>query len=149
MIKTANRYFNIGLAGKLELIDYYNHHVYPLIKPGRKYRMKQTDEWCAMFTSCIAYMKGIPANHFPYEVSVAQQVQWAKENGAFTRDVRMVDPGDLIVYDWKLNGTFTHVGFVEMVNGNEILTIEGNYSGTVGKRRIKADSKYIAGYIQI
>lgn len=149
MIKTAKKYLGIGINKRYELMDYYNLHCFRLVSPNRRYRIQRNDEWCAMFTSVIAHMNGLTREQFPYEVSVFYQYKWAKDKGLFFTKVSMVEPNDLIIYDWNANGTFDHVGFVVSVSGGFIKAIEGNKDSTVSYRTIKADSRVIKGFIKI
>ena len=131
MIVEARKYLGVGEFGKRELVNYYNKHCYPLIRPERKYKMSNNDDWCAMFVSVIAHKCGYPTTKFPYEVSCYQQKKMAIANGLFTTDIKLVKPSDLILYRWKGRGVVSHVGFVESIDCGKIVTIEGNYRGTV------------------
>lgn len=54
-------------------------------------------------------------------------------------------PSDIIFFDWELNGTPNHIGFVaERVSDQEVATLEGNTSGGVVARRTRT-AKYIQG----
>lgn len=149
MINTAKKYLGIGITERYKLMDYYNLNCFRLVNPNRRYRIQRTDEWCAMFTSVIAHMNGLTRDQFPYEVSVFYQYKWAKDKGLFFTKVDMVEPNDLIIYDWNANGTYDHVGFVVSVSGGFIKAIEGNKDSTVAYRTIKADSRVIKGFIKI
>ena len=110
MINEALKYLMANAQVKQALMNYYNSNVYPLINPKRKYKIKFTDNWCAMFCSVIAHKCNV--NNFPFEVSVFYMVQLAKEKGIFTQDIKNVTAGDLIIYDWKNDGTLNHVGII-------------------------------------
>lgn len=147
MNNKAREFLGIGFEGKIELMDYYNRNCVNLVKPERRYKMKSTDQWCAMFVSVIAHKLGI--ENFPYEVSVFQQTKLAIEKGDFYNDYSMVSIGDLVVYDWNYDGTLDHVGIVDSVQSGVILVVEGNYQNTVGIRQIDADSRLIHGFIRV
>lgn len=147
MIKTALSYMGIGRSEKMKLFQYYNDNVYPLIEPKRKYKMRDGDDWCAMFVSVIAHMAGI--KNFPFEVSCYYQHIWGVKNGRWEKPNYTPKPNDLIYFDWGRGNRFNHVGFVVSVNNGVICTIEGNKQKTVAKRYIKADSKAIKGYIRL
>lgn len=149
MISTARKYLGIGKAGRYELMDYYNLHCYQLVNPNRRYKIQRNDEWCAMFTSVIAHMNGLTRDQFPYEVSVFYQMKWAKDKGLWFTKPELAKPNDLIVFDWKSNGTYDHVGFVVSVKDGIITTIEGNKDSTVSYRRISTKSREIKGFIKI
>lgn len=149
MIKLAEQYKGIGLSGKLEIMDYYNHHIYPLIKPSRKYRIKQNDNWCACFVSVIAHMSGADAFKFPYEVSVGEQVKLARERGIFTQNMERAKSGDLIIFNWNGDAWPDHVGFIKSIDNGIITTIEGNFRGSVGERHIAMNSPFIVGVVSL
>ena len=149
MIELARKYLFLNTAGKLELMEYYNQNIYPLIKPSRKYRIKQSDNWCAMFTSVIAHKSGYNGGKFPYEVSVGEQVKLARERGAYTQNMERAKVGDLIIFNWNGDSWPDHVGFIQKIENGIITTIEGNYHGTVGERNIALNSKFIMGVISL
>lgn len=149
MINLAKNYLSIKKAEKLKLFDYYNENVYPLIEPERKYKMKEGDNWCAMFTSVIARMNGLTVNQFPYEVSVLYMSKKAEKMGMWKTPKYNPKPNDLIIFDWGKTNRYNHVGFVVSVKDGVILTIEGNKQNTVAYRYIRHDSKAIKGYIAI
>lgn len=140
MIDISKKYLGIGKNGKQELIDYYNQYCLPQVNPKRKYKMTPSDNWCAMFTTVIAHMKGLNVQQFPYEVSVWWQCEIAKERGLYFTDINQVKPNDLIVYDWKKGNRYNHVGFVVSVGNGMLRAIEGNKSDTVAYRNIKTTS---------
>lgn len=147
MINEARQYIGINESQKKQLMDYYNNFVYPLIDKDRKYKIKYSDDWCAMFCSVIAHKCGV--KNFPYEVSVFYMTGLAKKAESFTRDIKEVKTGDLIVYDWKNNGTLDHVGIITEVTPNLIKVIEGNYNKTVGLRSVKYHNKEVYGFIKV
>ena len=149
MIELARKYMFLNTAGKLELMEYYNKNIYPLIKPARKYKIKQNDNWCAMFTSVIAHQSGYDASKFPFEVSVGEQVKIARERGTFTQNMERAKAGDLIIFNWNGDSWPDHVGFIQGIDKGIITTIEGNYHGTVGERHIAMNSKFIMGVISL
>lgn len=149
MINQAKNYLGINRTERLKLFDYYNENVYPLIDKERKYKMRPNDDWCVMFTSVIAIMKGLTVNQFPFEVSVFYQWEKAEKMGLTKPPSYMPKPNDLIVFDWGKGNRFNHVGFVVSVKDGVILTIEGNKNNTVSNRYIRHDSKVIKGYIAL
>ncbi len=143
----ANEYEGINEQEKRSLVDYYNEHCIKLVKPNRRYKMKYSDNWCAMFTSVIAHRMGMNKDMFPYEVSVLQQTEIAKENECFTTDHSKVRAGDLITYNWGRDYVPDHVGIIESIRNGLITVVEGNYKGTVGTRKVVVTSENIFGYI--
>lgn len=149
LLKQAAKYIGANVATHEELVKYYNDNCYPLIPAKRKYKMNMGDNWCAMFTSVIAHKCGLSYDQFPYEVSVGEQVKLARSRGNFTQNMERAKPGDLIIFNWNGDSWPDHVGFIEVINGGIIGTIEGNYRKTVGRRNIAMNSLFIVGAIQI
>lgn len=149
MINKAKEFLGIGKDGKYELMDYYNNFCYLQVAANRKYKIRKTDDWCAMFTTVIAHMCGLNAHQFPFEVSVWYQAQIAKERGLWFTDPTKATPNDLIVYDWKKGNRYNHVGFVVSNEGGFLRVIEGNKNDTVGYRTVKHTSTSIQGFIRV
>lgn len=146
MIKTAMQWKGRGVKGHLDLVSYYNANCLTHISKSRYYKMGITDNWCAMFTSCVADMCGLETDAFPYEVSVAEQVRIAKERGWFIEEWSKAIPNSLAFFDWKGNGVYSHVGIVIANDGRAITTIEGNHNGDVAPRTLPSDSAFFAGF---
>lgn len=131
-----------------QIIDLYNLH-----KPlARGYAVRYTDAWCATFVSAVAIKCGM-TDIIPTECGCGQMIQLFRELGGWDeRDDRTPEPGDVIFYDWNDSGIGDntgwpdHVGFVECVNGGNIVVIEGNNSDSVKRRTLPVNGKYIRGY---
>ena len=149
MINTARQYIGINEFQKKQLMDYYNNAVYPLIDKDRKYKIKPNDNWCAMFCSVIAHKIGRTKDNFPFEVSVFYMTRNAKRMGIFTTDLNKAQVNDLVVYDWKADGTLNHVGILQEIGTDYIKVLEGNYSNTVKVRTVKMPSSEVYGYIKL
>ena len=57
----------------------------------------------------------------------------------------------MLLFNWDdstqpNDGEADHIGYVEQVNGNTIICIEGNYNNKVGRRTINVGWGYIRGY---
>ena len=149
MINTARQYLGINEFQKKQLMDYYNSKVYPLIDNDRKYKIQPNDNWCAMFCSVIAHKIGRTKDNFPFEVSVFYMTRNAKRMGIFTTDLNKAQVNDLVVYDWKADGTLNHVGILQEIGTDYIKVLEGNYSNTVKVRTVKMPSSEVYGYIKL
>lgn len=128
-----------------QIIDIYNSYT-PL---PRGYKVKYTDNWCAVYVSACAIMAGL-ANIIPIECSCGNMISLAKQMGIWNEDGNITpNVRDIILYDWdKKDGWPEHVGLVEAVSGNQITCLEGNKSNAVGRRVITIGSSSIRGYIQ-
>ena len=149
MINEALKYMGLNTQGKLALMDYYNSKIYPLIDNDRKYKIKPNDNWCAMFCSVIAHKIGRTKDNFPFEVSVFYMTRNAKRMGIFTTDLNKAQVNDLVVYDWKADGTLNHVGILQEIGTDYIKVLEGNYSNTVKVRTVKMPNSEVYGYIKL
>ena len=149
MINTALKYMGLNTQGKLALMDYYNSKIYPLIDNDRKYKIQPNDNWCAMFCSVIAHKIGRTKDNFPFEVSVFYMTRNAKRMGIFTTDLNKAQVNDLVVYDWKADGTLNHVGILQEIGTDYIKVLEGNYSNTVKVRTVKMPNSEVYGYIKL
>ncbi len=149
MIRIGMGYLGAGADVHRQLVDYYNWYCVPLVDPVRRYDMKLTDNWCAMFLSVLAHKAGLSSDEFPYEVSVYYQVEAAKDRGQYSKNIDSIRAGDLVVYDWTGRGTFNHVGIVSNVSSSSLEVLEGNYNRTVGVRTVRRTSKAINGFIAL
>ena len=149
MINTARQYIGINEFQKKQLMDYYNSKIYPLIDKDRKYKIQPNDNWCAMFCSVIAHKIGRTKDNFPFEVSVFYMTRNAKRMGIFTPDLNKAQVNDLVVYDWKADGTLNHVGILQEIGTDYIKVLEGNYSNTVKVRTVKMPNSEVYGYIKL
>lgn len=130
-----------------EIIDVYNKH-----KPlAHNYKVKYTDEWCDTFVSACAIKAGA-VDLIGTECGCERHIEIFKKKGIWIED-GSVKPqvGDIIVFNWDDNtqendGFADHIGYVEQVNGNTIICIEGNYQNSVGRRTINVGWGYIRGF---
>ena len=142
------KYLGANESVKRSIIDYYNKHCVQLVKPNRRYRMKYSDNWCACFISVLAHKSGIMVNNFPYEVSVYYMCELAKERNQFITVQDNIKVGDLVIYDWSGRRVgYNHVGIVSNIDGGVLTVLEGNYSNTVGYRRVNIVNNVLRGFI--
>lgn len=131
-----------------QIIDIYNGH-----KPlARGYKVKYSDEWCAVFVSACAIKCGM-TDIMPTECGCGEMVKLFQKLGEWNEsDSRTPSMGDIIFYDWHDSGHGDntgwpdHVGIVEKVNGKTITVIEGNHNRAVKRRTITVNARYIRGY---
>jgi len=148
MIRIAMSYLNIDLTAKNTLCNFYNENCGVLVaNPKRKYKIKYTDNWCAMFMSVCAFKAGLVS--FDHEVSVIQMRDIAISKDKFLNDGEFVCTGDMIVYNWNADYVPDHIGLIISISDNHYVVVEGNYSSTVKVRIVKKDSKFIAGFIKL
>lgn len=131
-----------------EIIDLYNSFV-PL---PVGYKVKYTDEWCAVFVSAVFIELDLTGIGFP-ECGCERMINLYKAAGRWQEgDDYIPKMGDLIMYDWQDSGTgdatgwADHVGIIVAVDAKNITVIEGNRGGAVAYRQIAVDARYIRGY---
>lgn len=149
LVAVAVRYLGVSKPEIKQMYDYYNSEVIHLVPHNKRYTMPYGAPWCGLFVSVVARIAGYSRNEFPYGVSVYEMVSQAKQWGNYQEGVDGIKEGDLIVYDWLNDGSFSHIGLVQGVKGDNISTIEGNYSNTVKERFIMKSAKAIRGYISL
>lgn len=95
-----------------------------------KYTKGKPVSWCAGFVSYVLTESGAD---FDYTLSAREIFNRANNSGDVVKDPR---PGDIIVF-WrgKPNGWQGHAGIVEKVDGEKIVTIEGNVGDYPAKVR--------------
>lgn len=135
-------------AGHQVILDVYNSQT-PL---PRGHRMTAKEPWCATFVSACAIKTGM-ADIIPPECSCNKMIILLKALGEWHEDESVAPkPGWIMFYDWDDVGSGDdkggpeHVGIVERLDGNVITVIEGNYSNSVKRRKIKVNGKTIRGY---
>lgn len=89
--------------------------------------------WCCAFiwvgfnqnNMSDLFCGGVKTAYCPYVVNYAKtHNQWVE--GGYRE-------GDLILFDWSGNGEAQHIGYCAGVNGNTVITIEGNCNDRVSK----------------
>lgn len=143
-----------GSSKHLAILSYYNKH----LPHPRGHIAVVTDDWCAI-TVCACMVKIGCDDISPFECSCTKLIEQAKEKMFWIEedDARNIEPGDLILFDWEdsgkgdCTGQPNHIGMIENYDllNNEIILIDGNYSGKCGRRKIKYNDKYIRGFIKI
>lgn len=126
---------------------------------GEKYRQWYTgyadgEPWCATFISWCAEQCGlIEQGIIPKFQGCNWGVSWFQEKGLF-RYTSYYDgedyipkTGDIIFFSWEHNKSNSgHVGIVQYVEGDCVITVEGNTSNSVLARSYPLSSANILGY---
>ncbi len=109
------------------------------------YAMQVSDDWCAAFVMVVGDKlptKGL----IPRECGVQRQIALCKNQGIWLGRVRP-QPGDIIFWDWQRNGWADHVGFIEQIDSQGMVTtIEGNTRRQVRRNRYHYQASTIVGY---
>lgn len=102
--------------------------------------------WCCMF---ICWLFRTEPSLIKKTASCSQMASWFKSKGRFYTSAQ---PGDLCFMNFGNKNAFaSHIGIVESVNGDTVVTIEGNTSGSGsqdngGSVLRKTRKAYIVGY---
>lgn len=138
-------------SGDDQFIQAYNKSV------GTNFNMQTA--WCAMFVTFCARMAGVPTTVIPNFASCSVSINtFFKPKGRWHLRTSGYKPqaGDLIYYDWDKDSQPNHVGIVAGVEGNKVITIEGNTSNPAGKTKydgvysksVSLTSTTILGYVE-
>ena len=112
--------------------------------------------WCATFMSWAFHSLGVElckGFHGPGVVPgkgcawVPTIEAWLKARDWWLPASVTPQPGDLVLYDWGLDGAPDHIGIVESAGGGKISAIEGNSHDRV--ERMTRDTYHVAGYGRI
>ena len=147
MCRVAMSYLKIDSDVKNHLCDYYNDNCVQLVDKSRYYKIKYSDNWCAMFMSVCAHKAGLEP--FVYEVSVLKMMDKALKNGTYNNVFDTVKVGDMILYNWGVDYVPDHIGLVIAKNITHVVVVEGNYKGSVGVRVVERNSPNIECFITL
>lgn len=105
-------------------------------------------EWCAVFVSWVANQNGYIERGIIPKFSVCETgAKWFKDKGKWQPRSYIPSPGDIIFFDWELDGRINHVGIVEKVEDNIVYTIERNSNDDMCRQKeYKINNKVIVGY---
>lgn len=120
-----------------------------ITKGGQKYwsymGFSSRVSWCASFVSWCGNECGyIESGVMPKSASVQVYMDWYKAKGLFRlKGEYTPKAGDLIIF--KSAGA-SHIGIVQYVEGNRVVTVEGNTSDMVHTRSYALSNATITGY---
>ncbi len=112
--------------------------------------------WCAEFVSWCFHAVGLelcgdftgagckPGRGCAWVPTIER---WLQARGWWLQPSETPQPGDLVLYDWGLDGAPDHIGIVESAAGGRISAIEGNVYSRVS--RMTRDTAHVAGYGRI
>lgn len=103
--------------------------------------------WCAIFVSWCADQCGyLEAGIIPRFQGVDAGSQWFMDNGQWQDNSYEPSPGDLIFFDWEVDGDCDHVGIVEKCEDGIVYTVEGNSDDACRQQQYSIGSSNIFGY---
>ena len=114
----------------------------------RWYGFNSRVEWCAVFVSWVANQSGyIQSGIIPKFSGCQTGIDWFKAMGEWQEKGYTPKAGDIIFFDWEVDGKVNHVGIVEKVENGKVYTVEGNSTDdTCRQKEYALNSKVIFGY---
>lgn len=102
----------------------------------KTFSVSYSDAWCAAFISAMAVETGMD-KLIPISANCDEMYKKGTIMGiAIPKRNWIPKVGDIIFYDWNVNGELDHVGAVKSINGSGITVIEGNKNDSVSNRVI-------------
>lgn len=103
--------------------------------------------WCSEFVSWCANECGfIDAGLIPKYSYSGNGIQWFREHGQWQPGGYVPNPGDVIFFDWDLDGQPDHTGIVADCDGATVFTVEGNVGDVCREQTHSVNSSSIMGY---
>lgn len=142
IINVAKTYLGTaeGSQNHREIIDLYNRGRY-----SDAYQMTMRDPWCCAFV-VACFVEAGAEDIIPGYAACDQMIHVFKSWNRWKGRGGPVNQGDIIFYDWNLDGSADHVGIVTQNQFGQLSVIEGNKSDAVGYRSIPINSNNIIGY---
>ena len=106
------------------------------------------DAWCSAFISAMAIESGC-TDIIPISANCNEMYKKGVVMGiAIPKDKWIPKMGDIVFYDWNLNGELDHVGAVYTMSKNIIHVLEGNKNNSVAYRDINYKNATITKIIR-
>lgn len=151
MAKTSKEYLDIGkkYLGTKEgsykhkkIVDMFNSCKL------KTFPISYSDSWCSAFISAMAIESGC-TDIIPISANCDEMYKKGVVMGiAIPKDKWIPKMGDIVFYDWNLNGELDHVGTVETMSKNIIHVLEGNKNDSVAYRDINYKNATITKIIR-
>ena len=114
----------------------------------RWYGFNSRVEWCAVFFRWVANPSGyLQSCIIPQFSGFPTRIDWFQATGEWQEKGYTPKAGDIIFFDWEVDGKVNHVGIVEKVENGKVYTVEGNSTDdTCRQKEYALNSKVIFGY---
>lgn len=139
MPKTSKEYLDVckkylgtkeGSSKHRKIVDMFNS------SKLKTFPISYSDAWCAAFVSAMAIESGF-TDIIPISANCDEMYKKGVVMGiAIPKDKWIPKIGDIVFYDWNLNGELDHVGVVETISKTIIHVLEGNKNDSVAYRDI-------------
>lgn len=114
----------------------------------KTFPISYNDAWCAAFISAIA-IESDCTDIIPISANCDEMYKKGVVMGiAIPKEKWIPKMGDIVFYDWNLNGELDHVGVVETMSKNIIHVLEGNKNDSVSYRDINYKNATITKIIR-
>lgn len=151
MAKTSKEYLDIGKkylgvkegsSKHRKIVDMFNSCKL------KTFPISYSDAWCSAFISVMAIESGC-TDIIPISANCDEMYRKGVVMGiAIPKDKWIPKMGDIVFYDWNLNGELDHVGVVETMSKNIIHVLEGNKNDSVAYRDINYKNTTITKIIR-
>ncbi len=152
MAKTSEEYLTTGKkylgtregsAKHRKIVDMFNS------SKLKTFPISYDDAWCSAFISAMAIECGC-TDIIPISANCDEMYKKGVVMGiAIPKDKWIPKIGDIIFFDWNLNGELDHVGAVEEILSNYIVrSLEGNKNNSVSYRDINYKNATITKIIR-
>lgn len=114
----------------------------------KTFPISYSDAWCSAFISAMA-IESSCTDIIPISANCDEMYKKGVVMGiAIPKDKWIPKMGDIVFYDWNLNGELDHVGAVETMSKNIIHVLEGNKNDSVSYRDINYKNATITKIIR-
>ena len=151
MAKTSKEYLDTGkkYLGTIEgtvnhkkIVDMFNS------SKLKTFPISYDDAWCSAFISAMA-IECDCTDIIPISANCNEMYNKGVVMGiAIPKDKWIPKMGDIVFYDWDLNGDLDHVGAVDTISKNIIHVLEGNKNNSVSYRDINYKNATITKIIR-
>lgn len=143
-LTTCKKYLGTieGTAKHREIVDMFNSCTL------KTFPISYSDAWCSAFISAMAIECGC-TDIIPISANCDEMYKKGVVMGiAIPKDKWTPKMGDIVFYDWNLNGELDHVGVVDTMSKNIIHVLEGNKNDSVSYRDINYENATITKIIR-
>ena len=151
MAKTSEEYLNTckkylgakeGTSKHRKIVDMFNS------SKLKTFPISYSDAWCSAYISAMA-IESICTDIIPISANCDEMYRKGVVMGiAIPKDKWIPKMGDIVFYDWDLNGKLDHVGVVDTFSKNIIHVLEGNKNYSVAYRVINYKNATITKIIR-
>lgn len=143
-LTTCKKYLGTkeGTSKHRKIVDMFNS------SKLKTFPISYSDAWCSAFISAMA-IESCCTDIIPISANCDEMYKKGVVMGiAIPKDRWIPKIGDIVFYDWNLNGELDHVGVVETMSKSIIHVLEGNKNDSVAYRDINYKNATITKIIR-